>query len=167
MRWAGPAGDVAATRAVRRVRCAVPVPFLLALGVIEEYRIGSEPWVRSLATELDPIDVLRLDQHSAAEERACRGEMRFLPIAAALAAQFQALGGAQARVTTSLHRLSARTRAPVGQLRLSLAGGLDAGTLTCDQDLAALPEHRIFELRIATGRSDAVKDFTTQYGLAA
>ena len=142
-------------------------PFLLALGVIEEYRIGSVAWVRSLATELDPIDVLRLDQHSAAEERACRGEMRFLPIAAALAAQFQALGGAQARMTTSLQRLSRRIRVPVEQLRLCLTGGLDAGILTCDQDLDALTEHRIFELRIATSRSDAVKDFTAQYGLAA
>ncbi len=69
-------------------------PFLLALGVIEEYRRGAVAWVRSLATDLDPIEVLRLDAQEAGEERACRGEMRFMPVAHMLAQLFRAAGGA-------------------------------------------------------------------------
>ncbi|HZP53702.1 DUF6042 family protein, partial [Actinocrinis sp.] len=142
-------------------------PFLLALGVIEEYRRGGTAWVRSLATELDPIDVLHLDKQSAAEERACRGEMRFLAVASTIAEQFRAAGGRDARVTTSLVRLTRRTRRPVEELRLCLTGGVDAGILTCNQDVGALEEHRIFELTISTDDGEAVRDFTNQYRLAA
>lgn len=140
-------------------------PFLLGIGVIEEYRRGSTAWVRSMATELDPIDVLRLDEQRAAEERACRGEMRFMAIADTLAKQFQAAGGRHARVSTSLLRLTRLTRLPVQQLRPSLIGGVEAGILTCNQKLDALEEHRIFELRICPGSGEAVQAFISQYRL--
>ena len=141
-------------------------PFLLALGVIEEYRRGAVAWVRSLATDLDPIDVLRLDAQEAGEERACRGEMRFLPVAHMLAQLFRAAGGRDARVATSLLRLARRAGVPVEQLRPCLTGGVDAGILICNQDLGTLQEHRIFELKISAG-GEAAQDFTSQYQLVA
>jgi hypothetical protein len=141
-------------------------PFLLDLGVIEEYLRGANAWVRSLETEVDPIDVLRLDEQTAAKERACRGEMRFLAIEAKIAEQFRAAGGRDGRLTTSLLRLVRLARQPIEELRLRLAGGVDAGILTCNQDLGTLQEHRIFELRIASGTSDAAQHFIAQYHLA-
>jgi len=142
-------------------------PFLLGIGVIEEYPRGSAVWVRSMATELDPIDVLRLDERSAAEERACRAEMRFMAIADTLAKQFRAAGGRDAHVTTSLLRLTRLTRLPAQQLRPSLIGGVDAGILICNRDLDTLEEHRIFELRICPGFGEAVQAFTGEYRLTA
>jgi Family of unknown function (DUF6042) len=142
-------------------------PFLLALGVIEEYKRGNLVWVRSLATELDPIDVLRLDDQTSAKERACRGELRFMPIEAIVAQRFRAAGGRDAHVTTSLLRLARLAGLSVEQLRLCLTGGVDAGILSCSQVLSTLEEHRIFELRIPASCSEAVQLFATRHRLAA
>lgn len=142
-------------------------PFLLALGLVEEYGRGGAVWVQSRATELDPIDVLRLDERAATDERACRAALRFLPIETAIAARFRAAGGRDGRVVTSLLRLAGLCRLPVEQLRTCLIGGLEAGVLTCNRELGALEEHRIFELRLSTTPGEDLENFTAQHGLAA